>query len=312
MLSRYIEYRKEPLFYYSQYHHLKKINKDLLFNHTVRDQILKYENDENKSIESIEISGHQHLFLFEYLEWDSVFNEIPTFKLEYVLFDHDDLVIVSKAINKFIADFFSDGDKYCFLELPSEDIFVIQALGMSNFRLVETRINQYLDDLKSLNFPRHKVRVAVEADTNILREAAIKNRNDFDRLHADYFIDNGLADNYLGTFAENSIKGFSDIVLVPDEPGVPTKAFLAANFLTKDSDLLNCKISRLALAVADPACKGWFAKLASEFVYLSAEKNVEYVMTTTQAANPGSFRSVEKLGFKIGSVSHLFSIHKPV
>jgi dTDP-4-amino-4,6-dideoxy-D-galactose acyltransferase len=308
MLNEFIESRKDILFFYSQYCHLRKINKDLLFNHTVRDKILHYENDGLKIIESIEISGRLHHFLFKYLEWDSTFNKVPTFKLEYILFNHDEIRVVSEAISRFVFKLLSGGDKYVFFEIPTEDIFLIQALGMSGFRLVETRINQYLDDLKSHNYPRYKVRRAVESDINVLREISICNRNNYDRLHADVFIDNHLADNYLATFTENSIKGFSDVVLVPDEPGIPTRALLAANFLKKDSELLNCNISRLALAVSDPVCKGWFAKLTSEFIYLSAEKGVEYVMTTTQSANPGSFRSVEKLNFKLGSVNHLFSI----
>jgi len=308
MLTDLIEQRQQILICYSPYNHLKGIDEILIFDHTVRERILAYENKPDHFGWTTVISGEPHHILFRHLKWDSDFNQIPTFKMEYILFGHDRIGLLMDAVSRFVEHLFSDGPKYCFFEIPSEDILMIQALNLCRFRLTETRLHHYLSNLEQFHHPRFRVRRAGQEDIPTLCEVAKNSRNPYDRLHADAFFENHLADEYLATFVANAVNGFSDLVLVPDEPGVPSKAFLAANIRDNASDGLCTKISRLALAAVDPACKGWFSKLTSEFVYLARGAGSQFAMTTTQATNRGSIRSFEKLGFRLGSVSHIFSI----
>lgn len=302
MINQLVDSRKNILIHYSPYSYLREIDSELVFDKTVLADI--YSND--NTLNEILVAGKLHVFIIEYLQWDSQFYNIPTYKLKYILFEHNDIKILSEAIGIFLQGFMKER-KYCFAEIPSEDIFLIQALGLSGFKLIETRLNHYLDNLTQYNYPRYKVREANYDDIPILRDVSRTSINRYDRLHADTEFEDTLANQYLETYIENAIKGFCDFVLVPDEKGIPPKAFMAASMLKGDSESLKCQLSRLKLAAVNVECKGWYIKLASETIYEFIKRGAAYVLVTTQATNKAAFRSSEKLGFKLGSVTHVFS-----
>jgi dTDP-4-amino-4,6-dideoxy-D-galactose acyltransferase len=244
------------------------------------------------------------------LEWDSTFFKIETYKLINVLFDTNSLEILSKGVELFLNQIKRDKPQYVFIEMPSEDTLLIQALNTARFKLIETRLTYFNDKVLEYNYPeRYKVRKAKVDDIDNLMAIASTMRNNFDRFHADKTFDLQIADSFLSKYVEEAIKGFCDIVIVPNEEGINSDSFLTANFFENLWALLDKNISKMVLsAVSSQTNKGWYIKLISEMMYIMKEKGVEFVYLNTQSTNRQVFRTWEKLGFKLGSTTHILSI----
>jgi dTDP-4-amino-4,6-dideoxy-D-galactose acyltransferase len=135
-------------------------------------------------------------------------------------------------------------------------------------------------------------------------------RNDFDRFHSDIMFSTEVADNYLSTYVENSINGFADLVIVPNEQGVATDSFLTANYLKEKWDSIGHPISKMVLsAVSSKTNKGWYLKLISEMTYLLKENGAETIYMNTQSTNIPVLYTWEKLGYHIGRTTHLLSMY---
>ena len=116
---------------------------------------------------------------------------------------------------------------------------------------------------------RFKVRNAKDSDIENLVNIATQNINHFDRVHADPAIDNIKADKYVGEYVKQSVLGYADLVIVPNEPETPPDAFLTGNYQKELWDQINCNVSQMVLsAVCSTRCKGWYKKLISEMTYL--------------------------------------------
>ena len=90
-------------------------------------------------------------------------------------------------------------------------------------------------------------------------------RNKYDRFHAESKFNLIKSDEFLATYIEESIKGLADFVIVPNEKNVNPDAFLTANYLKKDWEIIGENISKMVLsAVSSETCKGWYIKLISE------------------------------------------------
>jgi dTDP-4-amino-4,6-dideoxy-D-galactose acyltransferase len=182
-------------------------------------------------------------------------------------------------------------------------------LTASGWRLVETRLLFYRDDLKMFNQDRYPVRLAkLEEEEHIARISA-ENRNDYDRFHADPWFGAARADSFLARYASAAVRGYCDAVLVPNEPDLPVQSFLAVSDLKDDSAATGVGLSRVVLTAVGPQNKGWHLKLVSETVHRAREKGDQAVLMTTQATNRAVFRTCEKLGFKLGGSSHILSFH---
>jgi dTDP-4-amino-4,6-dideoxy-D-galactose acyltransferase len=72
--------------------------------------------------------------------------------------------------------------------------------------------------LEDFTAERYPVRKAIPADIPVLANVAAVNRNNFDRLHADYSFSEQDADHYLATYAQAAVNGFCATVLVPNVP----------------------------------------------------------------------------------------------
>jgi dTDP-4-amino-4,6-dideoxy-D-galactose acyltransferase len=307
MISELINARKEILYNYSQYSFFPKANKEKIFKYSLSDNIIKLQSNEDVQFIQIDISGLKHVFVIRFLKWDTDYFKIKTYKLLYVLYDHFDYVTLRLASQQFVKQFFVEKGNYCFSEIPSEDIFTIQALGESGFKLVENRLTYYLD-LSNFNFERFAVRSANYDDIPNLKRVARMMRNEYDRFHAETIFDSQLADEFLATFIEESVKGFSDYVLVPNEINTPPDAFLTANYLFDEWGAIGENISKMVLsAVSSETCKGWYIKLISEMAYHLKEKGANYAFMHPATTNKAVIHSYEKLGCKYGKCVHVLT-----
>lgn len=300
----YYEFNKDLLYFYSPYNILRNIPKQIILDKEIYPIFLNENSD--YEIINVVIQKYNHYFYVKYLDWDSNFNGFKTYKLIFCLYKHRNFLILNKAIEKFMKSFFLE-ECYLFIDVPSEDIFFIQALNYNRFKLVETRLNHYIENLEDYKFERFPVRLANNVDIPSLKEVASNTINSYDRLHADEVISQELADRYLATYIENALNGFSDAVIVPDLKNEKVKGFMVLNLLKKDSTKLGRKIGRLQLSAIDSSLKGWYIKLASEAIYYAKTKGVKSMLVTTQSTNRAAFHSSEKQGFKLGSVTHVLT-----
>lgn len=295
---------KPNLINFSPYKFIREIGNEFLVNETVIAPLLSELNDENVKVIEIIEKGNIHYFIIKKLIWDSEYFGFDNYKILNVLYDHNDFQILKKAISSFKNDYCNIPNAYYLIDLPSEEILLMQAFTGNSFTLVESRLNYYFDGVnyyQSNN--RYSSRLAVENDADILREIAKSTRNNYDRVHADVSIDQETADNYLGQFAYNSVKGFADFVLVPKIDENPPIGFLAFN---RPSEISGFKVSKLVLAAIDSSKeKGWLFKLLSESIFILKELNVDYLTTITQTSNTSAYRTWEKFGFKLGFVTNI-------
>jgi len=302
-----ISSRKDKLVFYSPYTFIREFPLEKQFENIVLSDIRNFLSNTNNEIISVDIKNKQHLFYVSFLDWDTTYFGFKTYKLKYVLFNHSDIKILTEAAGKFISDFFN-GKKYCFIEIPSEDILLLQALGAWGFRTIETRLTYFRGDLSSFNNERFAVRKATENDIQNLMRVAREMRNVYDRFHADPVFEMKIADEFLATYIEQSIKGFADIILVPDENNISSDSFITAKYLKDEWQKNGVKISKMVLsAVSAKTNKGWYKKLVSEMTYHLKEAGAEYIFMNTQSANRAVIHCWESLGYSLGSTTHILS-----
>jgi dTDP-4-amino-4,6-dideoxy-D-galactose acyltransferase len=135
--------------------------------------------------------------------------------------------------------------------------------------------------------------------------------NPYDRFHADISFQKDDADRFLGVFAEESIKGFADYVMVPNEENVPSDSFLTAKYYKNWWKPIGIKVSKMVLsAVSSSTNKGWYVKLISEMAYHLKEQGADFALMHPASTNKAVIHSYEKLGCKLGKVSHILSYRK--
>ena len=100
---------------------------------------------------------------------------------------------------------------------------------------------------------------------------------------------------------------YADAVLVPDEPGLLVDSFLAISDTPSTPEFPNSGASRILLTAVGPENKGWHMKLVAETVRRAASLSFSYVLMTTQATNKAVFRTCGKIGFRLGSTSHVLA-----
>lgn len=302
----YFEANKLKLKFYNPYNFDKNITNE---------KLLEYQHEhfeqhiQNNEYQIIEVKSEKYIIIYKKLQWDTDYFNIPTFRILNVLGIKNDYL---KEAILFFKENVLPKESYCFMEIPSEDIEIIQALGECSFKLIETRLTYYNNQLQKHQFPRYSVRSAHKNDLPNLKMVASKMRNDYDRFHADKVFDSKQADLFLSTYIENSILGYADYVMIPNEKDVKSDSFLTANYLIDDWEKINCKISKMVLsAVSSETNKGWYIKLISEMTYhLRDTIGSECIFLNTQSTNRAVFSTWEKLGYKLGCTTHVFSITK--
>jgi len=303
MISNLFEARYEDLFFYSPYNFIRNIKRD--FQTDVYISSLSSMNNKDHWKE-IEVDGENHVFVTEYLSWDSNYFNTPTYKLNTVLFDHTSISTLSKAVSLFL-DYFKGQRFYSFIEIPSEDVLLLQALCLGGYKLIETRLTYFNDKLNNYDYPRFGVREANLEDLNNLKRVAKEMRNDYDRFHADDFFSDSIADDFLSIYIEESIKGFVDVVLTPNVKSLPSDSFLTANFLKKDWGVFNYPMSKMVLSAVSESNRGWYVKLISEMTYLLKDQGAKCVFMNTQSTNRAVYKTWGKLGYNLGGSVHVLS-----
>ncbi|MHC1727991.1 MAG: hypothetical protein AB9866_18645 [Syntrophobacteraceae bacterium] len=245
------------------------------------------------------------------LDWDSRHFGFPVYRLEFADWDQNITApyeALAGNIKKLKADLSPHGRYYLFCEVPTEDLPVLQAMGISGMRLLETRLTYYRDDVEHFAWPqRFNVRQAGQADIPGLRKVASGARNLFDRYHADPFFPKKVADTYLETFIENSINGFANIVLVPADEDGPPGAFFTATLGSEKGLSPELSVGRIVLVAVGEDRRGWHLRLMSEMSYLFRDRGVLVAHMTTQSTNRAVIRNCEKLGYRYGRCSHVFA-----
>lgn len=299
---------KADLLVYSPYNFLRDIDPLVLTRETfVKPLMADLESGECKA-EQITVSGYDHFLIYKNLKWDTDYFGFSVNRIDCILYRHEDQRLLSEAIHLFSRKKMEHGE-YFFMNVPCEDTTLTQAFSGTEFRLVETRMNYILSGIGNHNEPRQKVRMATIEDIPALRDVAYRMRNRHDRVHADPAFTSIVADEYLGTFISEAVKGFADMVMVPDNgPGAPF-GFLAAN---RPVNIMGKMIAKLVLAaVDDKGGKGWLYRLLSEVINEEKKYATEYLTTITQASNRAAVRTWEKAGFRYGFTTHIFSYRRP-
>lgn len=299
-----LDRRAKDLTYYSPYSFLREIDPVRLCRETFTGPLIQDISKGKASVTMLEIEGRRTWFIWRELAWDSDYFRRKVVRIDLILPDHDSAETTGRAISRF-AEKTAGTDGYISVNIPGEDLFLIRSMAHSDYRLVETRLNYYFDSFDSVTAPTDPVRHAVHDDIPALREVAMNMRNRFDRVHADPAFTDEVADAYLGTFIEQSVKGFADIVTVPDLRGVKPFAFLAAD---NPAEVMGFRIAKLVLAAADNGeYKGWLSKLLSAVMSELKLKGTDVLTTITQASNRPAIRTWENAGFRLGFVTHLWS-----
>lgn len=272
----------------------------------------------NVSIEDkqIECFSFRARLMMRHLPWDSQYFQCPTYRLDFADWAADDarpIDSLAHTLTALKAELSRRHPRYyLFMEVPSEDLIMMQALGLAGFSLIETRLTYFRDDLDKFNYPRRfSVRPATADDIPDLGKVAMAMANRFDRFHADPFFPDSLADQFLATFVENSVKGFADIVLVPAGFGNLPGAFLTGNFMPDQPALAGVKIGRMVLSAVAINRRGWYLKLISELSYYFQERGISLCYLTTQSTNQAVIRVWEKLEYHYGKSTHIFTTHGP-
>ena len=248
-------------------------------------------------------------WLMERLSWDSAYFGTPVYRLFTGLFGPDvtneELRVAARALQDKLAE---RGSFYAYGLAPAQDVRLLQALTGAGWRLVETRLTYYRDNLTALDWPRFSVRTAQLHDKERVAVIASANPNPYDRFHADPWFGPARADAFLARYAAAAVAGtMADAVLLPAEPGLPIDSFLAISDLQADAALLGVRLSRIMLTAVGPLNRGWHVKLVAETLHRARAHGHSAVLMTTQATNTAVCRTAEKLGFKLGSVSHVLS-----
>jgi len=254
------------------------------------------------------VSSQGLTVFYRKLQWDSDFFGTPTFRIEYTSIpDNSSENAVRGSFNEFRAHLGSSNSEfYVFAEVPSEDTDVLVGMTGSGWRLIETRITCFRDDMQNFNFADgFPTRSAVIEDIPDLRSTATKAVNPFDRFHSDKFFSAEQADEFMATFIENSVRGYADEVIVPAVG--PADAFLTGVYLPPSDGFQNTKIARPVLSAVSAERKGWYKHLIGSLSNSFRLNGVDIAFMSTQATN----RAVQKVwfqhGFRFGRTTHVIS-----
>jgi dTDP-4-amino-4,6-dideoxy-D-galactose acyltransferase len=241
------------------------------------------------------------------LQWDSDFFGTPTFRIEYTSIpDNSSENTVSKSFNEFRVHLGSSNSEfYVFAEVPSEDTAVLVGMTGSGWRLIETRITCFRDDMQNFNFiDGFPTRSAEIEDIPDLRLTAVKAVNPFDRFHSDKFFSAKQADEFMAAFVENSVNGFADEVIVPANG--QANAFVTGKYL-RDLESNGVLVGKNVLTAVSKERKGWYTHLIGSLCKRFSERDVRTALVTTQSTNRAVHRVLFEHGFRFGRTTHVIS-----
>ncbi|TLM93248.1 GNAT family protein [Hymenobacter jeollabukensis] len=261
--------------------------------------------------EVMPMEGAAGQWLLQRLPWDSDYFGTPTYRLFSGLFRPEAAPGGLRAAAAKLRDkLHARGDYYAFSVVPAEDTALLQALTGGGWQLIETRLNFYCPVAEARLPAPAPVRLARPEEAEHIGRISAAARNVYDRFHADPWFGDDKADAFLARYAEAATVGtYADAVLVPDALDLPVDSFLAIGDTPATDALPGSGNSRVLLTAVGPANRGWHMKLVAETVRRAANLSLPYVLMTTQATNRAVFRTCEKLGFRLGSTTHVLACH---
>jgi len=256
--------------------------------------------DRNQELlQNNEFNQPANTILVKKLDWDSEFFNADIFKLEFI----PDIQDLPATIEEVISLSLATNRWNVFAEVPSEEIHCFSKLTSWGFQLVETRFTYYhtLDKIQEENVC---VREAGILDIPSLKATASGAVNLFDKYHADPFFSIEDANRYLETYIENCVNGFAEKVFVPDLPA-PSSFVALGRIQYPGFDVF--PLYRIPLTACLPANKGMHYHLCLHALLYAKSQSAKCLVMTTQSTNKAVIHNCEKLGFKFGSCTHLFS-----
>jgi dTDP-4-amino-4,6-dideoxy-D-galactose acyltransferase len=259
---------------------------------------------------SSELNNNVIVIYYKVDLWESEFFSYKSIKIRFIDYSFFQIQDLNQVLSEFLTYLKEAHSSKIILtmEVPADDKFIIQILNGFSFRMVETRlhyVNNRLAQFKEDSFP---VRKATKKDIINLKIVAMEMRNDFDRFHSDLIFNNDIADEYLSKYIENSINGFADLVIVPNEKNINSDSFLTANILKAEWEFLEYKISKMVLsAVSAKTNKGWYYKLVSQMTCMLKSLGAQSIFLNTQATNIAVVATWEKLGYRFGRATHILT-----
>jgi len=234
-------------------------------------------------------------FEIKRIDWDSSFFGADIFKIGFI---PDGFRFLKKEVDQRIPG--NSKRWHIFAEIPSEATSTFPTLAEAGFSLVETRLTYY-HRLNHLPDPTRSCKEATAEDVPHLRRTASEAVNPFDKYHADPFFKDTEVRRYLETYIENCIHGFAEKVFIPDlDP--PPASFAAVSKVSH-----SLPVYRIPLTACLPENQGWHFDLCLHALHYAKSKESKVLVMTTQSTNKAVIHNCEKLGFKYGSCTHLFT-----
>lgn len=230
------------------------------------------------------------------LDWDSAYFDADICRLDFIPDDANPVAFAEALPVKN-----PHRKTYLFSEVPTEAVSAFRLLADHGFTLVETRLT-YFHLLNNLPQISRNSRPAVQQDLPFLKKTASEAVNPFDRYHSDPFFSEKQASAYLETYIENCLNGFSELVFVPELETSPASFAAVSKVSIADES-----IYRIPLTAALAENKGWHYHLCLAALHHAKNKNAPALVMTTQSGNKAVIHNCEKLGFKLGSIFHIFS-----
>lgn len=251
-------------------------------------------------------SAHGVEIYYRYLAWDSDFFAIPTYRIDYSYIP-DGIRNSKESFEALFAYLQTQHPEfYVFAEVPSEDIQALSSMTAAGYRLIESRLAYFNDQIQQFDLTRrYATRQATLDDIAVLTKTAIEAVNIFDRFHADDFFTADEADRFLAKYTENSVLGFADEVMVPAD-GI-ANAFLTANYVNSPRCLSNKKIAKMVLSAVATERRGWYVKLIGEMTQKFKEQGIDTAFMTTQSTNRAVLKVWASFGYRFGKSSHILS-----
>lgn len=310
-MRKLVAARAQALAYYSPYFFLRQFPSKLQQELFGTGAALRWGQQAGAEEYTLPVKGTDVRWLVQQLLWDTTYFGTPMLRLFTGLFDEhttskDELARSAAALGKQLTK--QHKAFYAFSIVPAEDIQLLQGLTAAGWRLVETRLTYFQNQVEAFNYPRFPVRGATDAEAAHIGQISASARNPYDRFHADAWFGQTQADAYLARYAENAVTTpLAATVLVPNEAGLPVNSFLAISDVESDAAALGTKLSRVLLTAVGPDNRGWHVKLVAETVHRAQTLGHEAVLMTTQATNHAVSRTAEKLNFKLGATSHVLA-----
>lgn len=243
-----------------------------------------------------------------HLPWDSDYFGTPTYRLDFADWDASvtaPATALAATLSEVKEELAKDDAFYFFADVPTEDIVVLQALGLAGLRLIETRLTYFHDRLDAVDASRPRAtRSAGIPDIPALRTAARNARNPYDRFHADPFFSERVADEFVAEYVEQSVRGMADVVLVPGE-GTVADGFVCGKL--SEPAPAGIKAGRLTLAAVDTHRRGWYRDLNAALLCWMREQGMTHCLNTTQSTNRSVIHVCEQLGYRCGRISHVLA-----